>query len=234
MFVIFPFEVEFYKKFGIEVEYLGNPTLDIVENKLFEPFTDKMFRNENSIGSKPVIALLPGSRIQEIEKILPEMVEVRKNFPDYEFLLAATKSVPIELYRKIILDIDIKIIIDKTYELLQIAEFAIVGSGTATLETALFNVPQIVCYKTSYLTYIIGKSVVNIDYFSLVNILLDKKAVAEFLQTNLTSNISEELNKIIKNAEYREKMLENYSKLYEQLGKIGSAERTAKRILEII
>lgn len=233
MFIIFPFEVDFYKKFDYKVEYLGNPTVDIVQEELKKPFNIDTFIKENNLSEKPIIALLPGSREQEILKILPIMIEVSKQFTDYQFIIAGVSALPESLYKSILQNTEIKFIVDKTYELLKISVAAVVTSGTATLETALFKVPQVVCYKTSKLTYAIGRTFVKIDYFSLVNILMEEQVVKELLQKNLKKDIVEELQKILTNTEYKNKMIENYEELADLLGESGSPNRTAKIILNI-
>ena len=232
MFIIFPFEVDFYKKFDYKVEYLGNPTVDIVQNELEKPFDKSKFIQENQLSQKPIIALLPGSRKQEILKILPIMIEITQNFPDYQFVIAGVSSLSITLYKTILQDTEIDFIVDKTFDLLRIATAAVVTSGTATLETALFNVPQVVCYKTSKFTYAVGKTFVKIDYFSLVNILLKKMAVKELLQNDLTNDIIIELKNILLNKSHKDQILSDYKTLKEMLGSKGSPHRTAKNIMK--
>ena len=234
MYIVFPFEVDFYKKLDYKVEYLGNPTVDIVQEELKKSINKEKFIQENLLSDKPIIALLPGSRKQEILKILPEMVDITKYFLDYQFVIAGVSSLPVSMYKTILKNTNINFIVDKTFDLLKIATAAVVTSGTATLETALFGVPQVVCYKTSKFTYAIGKAFVKIDYFSLVNILLNKMAVNELLQNDLVDDIVEELQKIITNSEYKNKMLDDYKTLNTLLGKSGSSTRTAERILNII
>ena len=232
MFVIFPFETDFYKKFNYKVEFLGNPTIDVVSNELKKESTYNDFITKNNLSEKPIIALLPGSRKHEIQRLLPEMLASVKKFTQYQFVIAGVSSLSNELYVNSLQNIDIPIIYDKTYELLKYSKAAIVTSGTATLETALFNVPQVVCYKAGFLSYHIGKLVVKIDYFSLVNIIKQKEVVKEFLQFNLSPQIKDELDKILNNDEYRNQMLQNYSEIRTILGKEGSPKRTAKVIVE--
>ena len=235
MFVIFPFEVDFYKQYDYQTVYLGNPTLDIVKNELEKDFDSTHFRIENNLPEqKEIIALLPGSRLQEVEKILPEMIEVAKYFKDYQFVIAGVNNLPADIY-KTATDIEnISVIFDKTYDLFRISKAAVVTSGTATLETALFRVPQVVCYKTSKLSYTIGKAVVKIKWFSLVNILLQKESVKELLQKNLANEIINELDRIIHNDEYQKKIQDDYNQLEKLLGEKGSPCKTAKNLVEFL
>ncbi len=231
LFVIFPFEIEFYKKYNYETYYYGNPTAHIIYNLLNDNFNKDKFRNENNLTEKPIIALLPGSRVQEIEKILPEMVHLTEKFVDYQFVVAGVSVIEKSMYDKLLLNTKIKFVQDKTYELLRTSEAAVVTSGTATLETAMLNIPQVVCYKTSKLTYFIGKLLVKIKYFSLVNIILQTEAVKELLQTNLKIEIENELFQILNDENYRKKMLDNYKVLSNLLHENNSPQKTAEKIL---
>jgi lipid-A-disaccharide synthase len=175
--------------------------------------------------SKPIIALLPGSRKQEIEAILPEMLTVVENYPNYQFIIGATNTFTREYYQSFIKDKNVALVFNETYGLLSNAKAAFVTSGTATLETALFKVPQVVCYKTNWLTYIIGKSLIKIEYLSLVNILLNKPAVKELIQAALNKeNLKIELDTLLNE---REKILTDYNKLSDLLNKKGASKNTA-------
>ena len=231
MFVIFPFEIDFYKKLDYKVEYYGNPTVDVVYNELSKNSSFDKFIQKNKLSDKPIIALLPGSRKHEIQRLLPEMLASVNKFTDYQFVIAGVNSIDYEIYSVALQGFKIPIVFEQTYELLRYSKVAIVTSGTATLETALFNVPQVVCYKTGGLTYHIGKHVVNIEYFSLVNIIMQEEVIKEFLQFNLSTQIESELDKILNNKQYRNKMLQKYTDLNKILGKPGSPERTAKIIV---
>ena len=167
LLVIFPFEIDFYKKHGIKANYVGNPLLDQIK---------KEDLNLSFESDRPIAALLPGSRKQEIDVILPNMLAIAKHFPDFQFVIAATSLFTQDYYQSFIISNNVKIVFDETYGLLNNAEYALVTSGTATLEAALFRVPQIVCYKTNWLTYCIGRLVVKTDYLSLVNIFCALKA----------------------------------------------------------
>jgi lipid-A-disaccharide synthase len=225
MFVIFPFEQEYYKDFNLNVEYLGNP--------VFEDINDKKF-NFDFI-KKPVISLFPGSREQEVSLVLPVMLEVVKFFPDYNFVISATNSFNIDFYNTYIDKYEnIDLIYDKPLEILSVSKAALVTSGTATLETALMNVPQIVCYKTSNLSYLIAKYLVKIKYISLVNILLNKESVVELIQFKLTvDNLRQNLDHILKDENVKE-IKSDYKTLKSLLStKQKVSEAIAKEIFSI-
>ena len=223
LLVIFPFEVDFFQKFGVEVIYIGNPLLDEIEKK------DHSFSFKSS---KPIIALLPGSRKQEIEVMLPKMLDVVESFPSYQFIIAATNTFTKEYYESFINKKNVELVFNETYGLLSNAEAALVTSGTATLETALFKVPQVVCYKTSWVTYLIAKNLIQIEYLSLVNILLNKEAVKELIQTEFNKeNLKKELKQLIIE---REKMLIDYNKLSRLLNKRDASKNAANFIIDTI
>lgn len=234
MFVILPFEKEFYNSYNYKVDFVGHPLIDAISG--FSASNNKeAFCNLNKLNSKPIIALLPGSRKQEIAKMLPVMCNIINNYPDYQFVLAAMNSINQDFYLKHINNSNLKIIYNQTYDLLLNSNAAVVTSGTATLETALFNVPEVVCYKGSVISYYIAKSFVKLKYISLVNLILNKKAVTELIQNDYnTKNIIAELDKILFDSEYKNNMLENYSELNILLGKSGASEKTAKLIAEYI
>lgn len=232
MFVIFPFEQDFYKQYDYKVHYVGNPSVDELV-KLKEDLPDKeTFLKENNLTSKPIIALLAGSRKQEIKLILPEMLAVVKQYPDYQFVIAGAPSFDEEYYAPLIKDLDVKVIFDQTYTLLKHAYAAVVTSGTATLETALFDVPQAVVYKMVQLQYDIGKHFIKVKFFSLVNIIVDREVVKELLQNDLAKKIKNELDLILSDTEYREKMLAGYNEVKLRLGEPGASKRTAEQIVE--
>jgi len=234
MFVIFPFEVDFYRNHDFQVGYHGNPILDAIQEKINE--TDKtqdLFFGSQTSG-KPVIALLPGSRKQEIYYCLPEMLAVISQFPDYQFIIAGAPGIDPSLYNSYLKGYNASIVYDKTYDLLTRSSAAVVTSGTATLETALMMVPEVVCYKMGPLTYNIGKHFVHIRFFSLVNIIMGKEVVKELLQSNISKGISEELKRILYSKEYRQAMLDNYTELKKILGTPGASGRVGKRMVELL
>ena len=235
MYVILPFEEQFYRnKHDYKVDFVGHPLLDAIENE--ETFDKKEFTTKHNLSSKPVIALLPGSRNQEINKLLPVMLEAVSNLNSHQIVIAGAPSKSIEYYNKIIQSNDckndlIKVICNETYNILRISTAAIVTSGTATLETALFKVPQVVCYKTSWLSYIIGRLLIgDLKYISLVNIILDKQVVTELIQGYCNrENLVIELQKIL-NQKNTSSMLTNYNILHKKLGGKGASKKTANLI----
>jgi lipid-A-disaccharide synthase len=223
LLVIFPFEVEFYKKHRLEVTYVGNPLLDEIQKK------DYILSFKSS---KPIIALLPGSRKQEIEAILPLMLTVVENYPNHQFVVGATNTFSKEYYQSFIKGKNVGLVFDQTYGLLSNAKAAVVTSGTASLETALFKVPQVVCYKTNWLTYILAKNLIKIKYLSLVNILMNKLVVKELIQADFNKiSIKEELDVLLNE---RRKILTDYDKLSNLLNKKGASKNAAQFILSTI
>ncbi|MCF6240180.1 MAG: lipid-A-disaccharide synthase [Bacteroidales bacterium] len=230
MFVIFPFEKKFYKQYNYEVEYVGNPLIDELKKKK-EHLPDKeTFLKRNKLSDKPIIALLAGSRKQELKYILPEMLKVMEHFHEYQFVLAGAPGFDVEVYRPYIEKYPVKLIFNQTYDLLKHAKAAIVTSGTATLETALFNVPQVVVYKMNRLTYEVGKYFIKPKFFSLVNIVMDRTIVQELLQKDLPQKITDELSKILYDEQYCYQMLESYKELQNIIGDSGASRRTAEII----
>jgi lipid-A-disaccharide synthase len=232
MFIIFPFEVDFYKKHGITVEYQGNPLVDEIEKKISKyPAKESMFRYLG-IENKPLIALLAGSRRHEIELILPEMMKIINYFPEYQFVLAGVKNIPDELYIKIIGNAPVKVIKEKTYEILYTAEAALVTSGTATLEAALHDTAQVVCYKGDFFSMLIAWMVVKVKHISLVNLIMDSEVVKELVQYDLTENsLLKELKAILPGGEKREKLLSDYKVLKSKLGSAGASGRIAREMV---
>ncbi len=225
MFVILPFEKEFYAKYQMDVDFVGHPLLDVVEG--YEPKT-------LPLSGKKIIALLPGSRKQEIRLVLPEMLGVITHFSDYEFVIAGAPSQTESFYRKVMathpLAQKIPIIFAQTYDILAQADAALVTSGTATLEAALFEVPQVVCYKGSAISYAIAKRLVKVDYISLVNLIADEEMVKELIQNELnTKNLIQELS-IILDAKNQPMINANYKRLKQMLGNAGASQRLADLI----
>ncbi len=235
MFIIFPFEVEFYRKHNISVEYYGNPLVDEIENK------KKLFGNKEEIkrslglDERPVITMLAGSRKDEVRRIMPPMLRAAENFSTYQFVLAGVSNIPPELYKQILGESKIKIIFDKTYELLRVAEAALVKSGTSTLEAALIGTPQVVCYSGDPLSIAIARRIVDVKYISLVNLIMNRPVVKELLQEeNNAEMISEELAKIITGGSRRELMLSEYSELGKILGPAGASDRIALEMVKLL
>lgn len=235
MYVILPFEEGYYRnKHNYKVDFVGHPLLDAIENE--KKFNKKEFIDNNNLSTKPIIALLPGSRDQEINKLLPVMLEAVSNLRNYQIVIAGAPSKSIEYYNKVIRSNDssgnlVKVICNETYNILRVSTAAIVTSGTATLETALFKVPQVVCYKTSWLSYLIGRLLIpDLKYISLVNIILDKEVVTELIQGDCNkTNLVIELQKIL-NKKNMSSMFNNYDLLHKMLGGKGASKKTADLI----
>ncbi|WP_447635892.1 lipid-A-disaccharide synthase [Flavobacterium microcysteis] len=231
MYVILPFEKDFYeKKHGFPVEFVGHPLIDAIPNR--QHVDEASFRKEFNLDDKPVIALLPGSRKQEISKMLSEMLAVVKDFPAYQFVIAGAPSQEYEFYKQFLKDQNIHFISNRTYDLLSIASAALVTSGTATLETALFKVPEVVCYKGNWISYQIAKRIITLKYISLVNLIMDKEVVTELIQGECNpKRIKKELHKILETSQ-REKLLQDYEVLEKKLGGIGASAKTAGLIVD--
>ncbi len=228
LYVILPFEKEYYKKkHDLNVHYVGHPLVEIIsdekKNKDLFPLTL----------TKPVIALLPGSRKQEIKKMIPVFKSVIHHFSNYEFIIAGVSNISKEWYNEILKDDKIKIVYDKTYNLLKRSTAAIVTSGTATLETALFNVPQIVCYKSSLFSYLVGKLFIKLKFISLVNIIMEREVVKELIQKDCSkNNIVYELSKLLKKQNSL-RVKNEYKKLRNRLGKKETSLKVAKLITKV-
>lgn len=229
LFCILPFEVGFYKTWGMPVDYVGNPLLDAVS--AFNPDPD--FLQKNRLNGPGIIALLPGSRKQEISRLLPDMVNTAANFPGYQFVVAGAPAFQRAYYDEYLSGTDIPVVFDATYDLLSHACAAIVASGTATLETALFNVPQVVVYKGGALTIAIGRMLIKLKFISLVNLIMDKPVVRELIQQDcVPQKIGGELDLLINDAAYRQTMLSNYDELDIRMGKPGASAKTAELIVK--
>lgn len=223
MLVILPFEKEYYKnKWNWEVEYVGHPLVEEIENH-------KAQSAENKLPEKPIVALLPGSRKQEIKIKLPVMLEVSKSFPEYQFVVAKAPGVEDSFYDEMLKTFsNVSYVSGKTYDLLLKSKAALVTSGTATLETALFGVPEAVCYKGSWLSYQIGKRVVKVKYISLVNLIMDKLVVKEFIQQDMNAkNLTRELSELLHNRERLDQIKKDYTSLKEILSEKGNASAKA-------
>ncbi|MEX1383894.1 lipid-A-disaccharide synthase [Lutibacter sp.] len=230
MYVILPFVEDFYKKYDYKVTFVGHPLLDAIANR--KQVREAVFRKEHELGEKPIIALLPGSRKQEIKKLLAVMLKMADKFTDYQFVIAGAPSQDYQFYQQFINKENVKFVSNKTYDLLSLSYAAIVTSGTATLETALFKVPEIVCYKTSWLSYQIGKRLIDLKYISLVNLIMNKEVVKELIQNDFNEiTLEKELHKIL-NDDVRSKMFLNYFDLERKLGGKGASQKTAKLIVK--
>lgn len=229
MYVILPFEKAFYKKYDFDVNFVGHPLLDAISDR--EQVDEGSFKKEYDLSEKPIIALLPGSRKQEITKMLSIMLKMADKFKDYQFVIAGAPSQDFEFYKQFISTKNVKFISNKTYDLLSISYAALVTSGTATLETALFKVPEVVCYKGSWLSYQIAKRIITLKFISLVNLIMDKEVVTELIQNEFNEKRLEKELRLILDKKHRESIFENYSELERVLGGKGASETAAKLIV---
>ncbi len=231
MYVILPFEKEFYAKHNFPVHFVGHPLIDAIANR---PEVDEAaFRfNHNIDSKKPIIALLPGSRKQEVQKMLSVMLSVVEHFTDYIFVIAGAPSLDKDFYQSFLKNPNVAFVANQTYDLLSVSHAALVTSGTATLETAMFKVPQVVCYKANWLSYQIAKRIITLKYISLVNLIMNDEIVKELIQDDLTSkNLITELQKIVA-GEQREEQITAYHKLEKRLGGTGASEKAAALIID--
>lgn len=233
LYVILPFEKEFYEeKHNYKVHFVGHPLIDAIANR--PPVNIENFKAENGLDERPVIAILPGSRKQEIEKMLKIMLSITEDFKGYQFVIAGAPSQEEEFYFPFIKKKNVHLVMNKTYDILGIATAALVTSGTATLETALFKVPEVVCYKGNFISYQIAKRVIKLDYISLVNLIMDREVVKELIQSDFNrKNLKSELSKIL-SAPHREKMFSDYYELEKKLGGAGASDKTARLIYDKI
>jgi len=231
MYIILPFEKEFYEsKHNYAVEFVGHPLIDAIRNR--DAAEPAQFKKEHQLDERPIIALLPGSRKQEISKMLSVMLSVVNDFPDYQFVIAGAPGQEYSFYEQFLKQSNIKFIPNRTYDLLSVSYAALVTSGTATLETALFKVPEVVCYKGGWISYQIAKRIITLKYISLVNLIMDKEVVKELIQDDCNKkNIGIELQKIL-TPEYRLNLLKQYDLLEEKLGGPGASEKTAELIIK--
>lgn len=230
MYTILPFEKPFYKKYNYDVHFVGHPLIDGIDGR---PQVDEQkFRAEFNIGDKDIIALLPGSRKQEISKMLTVMLSLVDDFKQYQFVVAGAPSQTDAFYHQFIGSSNVTFVAGRTYDLLSISYAAIVASGTATLEAALFKVPQVVCYKGNWLSYQIAKRIITLKFISLVNLIMDKEVVTELIQDDFNKKrLKEELLKIVDHNK-REEIFLSYFDLEKKLGGKGASKKTAKLIIE--
>ncbi len=229
LITILPFETEFYKKYNYEVSYVGHPLPDIITSKVKNP----LFYQTNNLTADPIIAVLPGSRKQEIKVKLPVMLSLADGFPKFQFVVACAPGVEQSFYEQFPSRQNLIYLFNQTYDILQHSQAAVVTSGTATLETALFNVPQIVCYKGGLISYLIARQLVKVKYISLVNLIMEKEVVPELIQYKFNKkNLRAAFERLMFNSEYRAEMQKNYALLREKLGKEGASARAAKVIVE--
>ena len=237
LFTIFPFESEFYNKYDYNVRYVGNPTIDELSHRPNQQQTFNEFTQKNNLSQKPIIGLLAGSRQQEIMRILPVLAEVSLKYPEYQFVIAGAPSQDKTIYNNVLGNVTIPVVFDQTYDLLKQSTAALVASGTATLETAYLNIPQVVCYRVEL--GIVGvffkKYIVKIPFISLVNLIGGREIVKELFQFDCTvEKVSSELTRILDEKAYREDMLNGYAEVMEKLGGPGCAERAAILMFKLL
>ena len=233
MYVILPFEKDFYQdKHNFPVHFVGHPLIDAINNR--EQTNKEAFAKLHGLDQRPIIALLPGSRKQEISKMLRIMLSITDTFEDYQFVIAGAPSQDASFYAPFLNKQNIHLLLNKTYDLLSVSHAAIVTSGTATLETALFKVPQVVCYKGNAISVAIARQVVKLKYISLVNLILDKEVVTELIQGDFnTLRLIEELTKIL-DKDNRASLLKSYDALEQKLGGIGASDTTGQLIVDAL
>lgn len=232
MFVILPFEKAFYQKFNYDVEYVGHPLLDEISKYDFSSGRDA-FRERNGLSDKPIIALVPGSRKQEVKTKLPIMVAATKGMDDFQLVVAGAPSLSVDFYQSV--QNDVQVVHGETYELMYNSDAALVTSGTATLETALFKVPEVVCYKGSQISYSIAKRLIKVDYISLVNLIMGREVVKELIQKECNPDkIRAELNRLLNDEAYKKQLISDYDALQEKLGGGGASKKVAQSLLKTI
>lgn len=232
MFVILPFEKDFYAKYDMAVDFVGHPLMDEIDEFKQHARDFDAFIADNKLNNKPIIAVVPGSRKQEISKILPEMLDLVPRFPDYQFVIAAAPSIDDSFYLSYLEGIDVSIIRDQTYPLYFHAKAGMVASGTATLEAAIFGLPEVVCYKGSAISIAIARKIIKVKYISLVNLIMDEEMVTELIQNDLNTNMLEEQLKLLTNPEYVRDLELGYARLKEKLGGIGASQHAATAMLK--
>ena len=227
MLVILPFEVDFYKKWNYKATYVGHPLIEVINNE----------RNNvpvTPISDKPIIAILPGSRAQEIKVKLPIMLKMVKHFPDFCFVVAQASAQPDSLYKEIIGDEQVLLVKDQTYNLLKQARAGLITSGTATLETALFGVPQVVCYKGNAISFWLATKLVSVKYISLVNLIMDKPVVTELIQNELTeANLKAALTRLLQDEAYKKELKQDYDTLWDKLGSKKASALAAAEVIRL-
>jgi lipid-A-disaccharide synthase len=234
LFAILPFEVEFFKGFHMEVEYFGNPLVDQVAWFREHFAGESAWRAQHGFGQKSLVALLAGSRKREIDTTLPSMLTLAGEHPDYQFVVAGAPSIEPSLYEAHLKGSEVKIVYNDTYALLQCSEAGLVTSGTATLEAALFELPQVVLYGMSPLAYSIAKRLIKVNFISLVNLIYGKKLVEEIIQKDLTGRARLELNRILDDPGYRSEMKAGYRIVRSGLGEVGVSRRIGERMIELL
>lgn len=233
MMVILPFEKDFYAKYQFPVDFVGHPLLDSIDQDNLSVGVN--FLRKNKLTEKPIIALLPGSRKQEVSSMLKIMLSVEEQYPDYQFVIAGVETLGIDFYQDSMKASNAKVLFGQTNNIVANAVAALVTSGTATLETAIIGTPEVVCYKGNWFSYQIAKRIVEIKYISLVNLIMDKLVVTELIQNQLNKeNLIQELNKLLFNITSKQNMIDDYKLLKEKLGNKGASDNAAKIINDLL
>ncbi len=228
MLVILPFEEDFYKKWNYKVTYVGHPLIEVVTDEKSKPVSQPL-------SEKPIIALLPGSRSQEIKAKLPVMLQMIPHFPQYEFIIAQASAQPDSLYAEIMGEKKVKMVKADTYNLLRQSAAALVTSGTATLETALFGVPEVVCYKGNAISFWLAKKLVSIKYISLVNLIMDKPVIKELIQEDLNeTSLKSALDELLYDDTYKSELQKDYAELWHKLGNTHASTKAAEEIIKLV
>ncbi len=234
LFAILPFEVDFFRKYGMDVEYFGNPLVDQLDS-FRESFEGaEAWKKRKGWSGLPLVALLSGSRVKEIESTLPAMVQVAKEHSAYQFVVAGAPSMDPGIYDRYLQGTDIQVVYGETYALLDSAVAGVINSGTATLEAALFELPQVVVYKTSKVAYSIAKRLIKVKFISLVNLIYGRRLVEEIIQKNLLEQTRNELGRILTDEAYRDHMIGAYRELNLKLGEPGVSRRVSHRMVELL
>lgn len=233
MLVILPFEKAFYDNYNVAVDFVGHPLLDALQKYPWQQ--EKDFRKRNNFSEKPIIAMLPGSRKQEVAVMLKQMLATVKYFPEYEFAIAAAPSLEMSFYQNIIGQSDVKVVQQQTYDLIKHAHAAMVTSGTATLETALIGTPEVVCYSGNRISYEIARRIIDVKYISLVNLIMDREIVKELIQSDFNEKqLQKQLSMLLPDGKYRQEMLSEFESLRQKLGGSGASQEAADHIIELI
>lgn len=232
MLCILPFEKKFYDSYNVDCQFVGHPLLDEIA-KVNPVDKNKFYKSNRLNPKKEIIAMLPGSRKQEVSRMLTVMLDVVKQFPNYQFVIACAPSLPVSYYKEIIGDkANVRLVVNRTYQLLQLSSAAMVTSGTATLETALFDVPEVVCYKANKISYIIARQLAKVRFICLVNLIMDREVVKELIQNDLTANnVANELKSLLASSKRQKKLLEDYEELKSVLGNAGASDKAAEIII---
>ncbi|MDE5944769.1 MAG: lipid-A-disaccharide synthase [Rikenella sp.] len=236
LFIIFPFEIEYFRRHGIEAFYAGNPLMDsVAERPVVTQETGEAFRRENGLDERPIIALVAGSRGSEIRYNLPGMVEVARSMPEYQFVVTGVSWLDRSLYDRYLEGSDVRFVCDRTYETIAHSAAALVTSGTATLETALLNKPEVVCFRSSAISIWVAKRLVKLRFISLVNLIMDREVVRELIQEDfMPERAVEELRSVLSGGAKHERMMQDFSELREAMGEPGASVRVAGEMVRLL